>query len=211
MTRLFIAVFAVCTLIVVAIFQTPSDAQTFQGWAAIIQVIISGITGFFLIQTFILQARTFEQQRQVTVMQSLEYRIKLQPFLEYQGVIRSSTNDNYYENNYILKFQVRRNNLQSLELQTFLTEEGKNFYTLNEPTIDIDKTWIPGEIIAIGVFFTEEMIQEVEQLHLDAPVLTVKFSYKDLLGNEYVSGIRYSAQTGVKVLPAKYSNGRSST
>lgn len=183
------------------LLQIATDANSFQGWASIIQVVISAVTAFFLIQTFVLQAKTLKEQQEITKIEQTRFILKFLPKLSVENVNSSFTSPSGFTSDWGVSFDVIvcDNYLQELSI-SFTGDE--NIHCVHSK---ID----PHLIVPVGGAVTFQLLYSSTDMIKTKFVNTfrkyIHIRFKDAIGTSYEQTIIFNAkrQEDVAIQPAK--------
>lgn len=172
----------------------PTDINTIQAWAAVISAIITALTGFFIVQTFILQAKVAQEQSKITRLE-VEKSLKEKNPLFFATIVRVFP-ENYVSKDIVTTYEVevRRNDIYSFryKLTHFNDFTSSNFeFTL--PPNGINKGLIEGTKLIIKRSVNRHLIQDFKRSGGDINKLAfgITFHYNDILRNDYTQDITF--------------------
>jgi hypothetical protein len=166
----------------------PTDINTITAWCVVISTIITALTGFFIVQTFQLQAKVAMEQSKITkleVERSLLYkrplflakRVEPHPYWIKGDLIA-----------YLLEIELLRGDIFGYNVDFTPNEENENSLIQygNFPRI-IAGGLIEGSKLDLEYYIKKEDFVNAETKSKTGSLLSfsINFTFKDILGNDY--------------------------
>lgn len=176
----------------------PTDINTIQAWASLATFIVTALTGFFIVQTFILQAKATAVQTEIVKIEQTNFRLKFLPKLHQKNFNKIKRKNLITET---VEIEILENELKQMRSITYQSHdkiEHEEYY--------YDKTLILG----IGFYLTFDFKHDVADFHT-AEIddnhdfnVNVTFEFIDIFDNLYRQTMVYKPSYGGFLQPPIY-------
>lgn len=171
----------------------PTDINTISAWTFLISTLVTALTGFFIVQTFQLQAKVAAEQSKITKLEVEKAIMEKRPlfFAEMVENEIGRTDYNFEYGKYELK--LIRNDIYSLKINPKFSEEFSNLNPILLHELgEFPNGMIENTIMHFYYKVDKTILMEYENItreeHRELS-LTFELEYRDAIGNEYIQEI----------------------
>lgn len=165
----------------------PEDIDTISAWAFLISTLVSALTGFFIVQTFLLQAKVAQEQSLVTKLEIERSLLQNRPLFiaERKGMDFIQRQEILFR--YKFQIELKRGDITHYSLRIDMLHGAKKVLKFSEFPGEIMAGMIEGTKVNIYYDLLASVKSEIEQLGTTTQSLSfqLQFKYKDILGNDY--------------------------
>jgi hypothetical protein len=175
----------------------PTDINSIQAWSAIISTLITMIASYFVVQTFLMQAKVMLEQSEITkleIKRSIKeknplFTVKSIELNEYQDLI----GEDHIERHKII-FTLERTDIHYLKIDIIHNNEfSKANYKYSDLPFQIEGGMIEGTFLELNYSILSKQVYMLKGINTPLEILdfTIKFTYKDILEDEYHQEIHF--------------------